>query len=274
MADDFQKITSLQNPHIKAAAKLRTRKVRRQEDQIIIDGWREIQRACNADVRIVKLFATSTWLSSTSSDQLNVIRQSRPACFELSNAAFEKIAFGQRNEGIVAVAETPTTTVSDLQLPKVPLIAVVEGIEKPGNLGAIVRTADGAGFDAVIVTEMVTDIYNPNAIRASIGTIFCIPVVQQSSHATLTWLLENKIRIFAARVDARQCYAEADFTQPTAIVLGSEAEGLSPTWTGNRVTPIRLPMMGVADSLNVSAAAAIFYYEARKQRGSPDRNDV
>ena len=151
-----------------------------------------------------------------------------------------------------------------------PLIAVVEAIEKPGNLGAIIRSADGAGFDAVLATDAVTDIYNPNAIRASLGTIFCLPVVQTDAKTALAWLAENRIIPYAARVEAAACYSAADFTGPTAFVVGSEATGLSSTWAGDQVQSISLPMLGAADSLNVSATSAILFYEARRQRHASD----
>ena len=149
-----------------------------------------------------------------------------------------------------------------------PLIVVVESVEKPGNLGAIVRTADGAGADAVIAADPLTDLFNPSAIRASLGTIFGLPIAAASTAATLAWLAAKGIRPIATRVDAPQFYTEVDLRGPVAIVLGSEAGGLSDAWNDANVDSVGIPMLGAADSLNVSAAAAILLYEARRQRSS------
>jgi TrmH family RNA methyltransferase len=144
---------------------------------------------------------------------------------------------------------------------------VVEGVEKPGNLGAILRSADGAGLDAVVAADPRTDLYNPNAIRASLGTIFSLPLATASSAETLAWLRAHGIRTVVARVDATLLHTEADLRGPLAIVLGSEALGLTEAWSGPGVVAVRVPMLGVADSLNVAAAAAVLFYEARRQRG-------
>jgi TrmH family RNA methyltransferase len=142
----------------------------------------------------------------------------------------------------------------------------LEGVEKPGNVGAVLRTADAAGLSAVILADARTDLYNPNAIRASLGTIFTLPVCETTSGKLQNWLRQNGFRIVAARVDAAVPYTEVDYRGPTAILLGSEAVGLSPLWTGEGVTAVRLPMLGAADSLNVSVTAAVLFYEALRQR--------
>jgi TrmH family RNA methyltransferase len=165
------------------------------------------------------------------------------------------------------VVATPGGSLADLVPPDDPLVVVAEGIEKPGNLGAVIRTADGAGASAVIAADPRTDLFNPNAIRASLGTIFALPVVVASTPDTLAWLLGHGIRPVAARVDAPANYTDVDLRGPLAIVLGSEAGGLSATWTDPRVIPVAIPMRGMADSLNVSIAAAVLLYEARRQRG-------
>ena len=144
-------------------------------------------------------------------------------------------------------------------------------MEKPGNLGAVLRSADGAGVDALVASDPRTDLFNPNAIRASLGTIFAVPLAAGPTPDVLDWLRERRIRIVVARVDGPERYSTADLTGPLAIVLGSEAEGLGEAWSGPNVTAVRLPMLGVADSLNVSAAAAVLLYEARRQRGDPRR---
>jgi tRNA G18 (ribose-2'-O)-methylase SpoU len=227
----------------------------------------------------------------------------------VGEAVFGKLAFGQRAEGVLGVAEMPmlnlddieqrlgwgekrpgwgdsstvapagarwgdSSTVAPTNAPTVaptaqkeqPLLAVLEGVEKPGNLGAVLRSADGAAVQALVAADARTDLYNPNAIRASLGTIFTLPVCAATAGETLDWLRRHGLAIVAARVDAAVPYTKADFRRPTAIVLGSEAEGLSACWSGADVTPVCLPMLGAADSLNVSAAAAVLFYEARRQR--------
>ena len=189
------------------------------------------------------------------------------AVYELGRQAFEKLAYGDRVDGLVAVAETPLRRLADLVLPAEPLIGVIEGVEKPGNLGAILRTADGAGLDAVIVADTATDLFNPNIIRASVGTVFAVPVCVASSGEVLAWLRERGIAIIAARVDASVDYTKADYSGAVAIALGSEARGLSDAWGELARASVRVPMLGVADSLNVSATAAVLFYEALRQRG-------
>jgi TrmH family RNA methyltransferase len=180
---------------------------------------------------------------------------------------FEKMAYGHRHEGLLAVAETPYPALADLEIPDRSLIAVMESLEKPGNVGAVLRSADGAGLAATIVADPQTDLFNPNCIRASLGTIFTNPVCQSTAIETLAWLRRRGSRIFVARLDAERLYSDVDFRGDTALVLGSEAVGLSDSWQAADITPIRLPMRGTADSLNVSATAAVLFYEAQRQRG-------
>jgi len=186
--------------------------------------------------------------------------------FEVTEPVFSRLAFGQRAEGIVAVAAMPRSSLAQLSLPPVPLVAVLEGVEKPGNLGAVIRSADGAGVSAVVLADGRTDLYNPAAIRASLGTVFTLPVCAATSAEVLQWLFDRGVSLYAARVDGRVPYTEVDFRRPAAVILGSEATGLGRLWSRTEVTPIRLPMLGRADSLNVSAAAAVLFYEARRQR--------
>ena len=257
-------ISSPHNPRLKAAAKLRQGSVRVREHRFLIEGRREIQRAIAANVAIEEAF-----VKIGDSSQHELVEQLRLAGTQILHTApgpFEKLAFGERDEGIVVVARTPQVKFDDLRLPEHPLVLVLEGVEKPGNVGAVLRTADAAGVSAVIVADGGTDLYNPNGIRASLGAIFTVPVCAASSHETLSWLQEQRLAIFATRVDGAVDYASASYRGPTAIVLGSEAHGLSPTWRGPAVTAISLPMLGVVDSLNVSAAAAVLCYEAVRQR--------
>ncbi len=186
--------------------------------------------------------------------------------FEVTPPILARLSFGERSEGVVAVGSPARRRLEDLPLSARPLVAVLEGIEKPGNVGAIVRSADAAGLDAIVVANPRTDLYNPNAIRASLGTLFSVPVCEATTGATLDWLRSRGLAIFAARVDGSVPYTQADFRRPAAIVLGSEAEGLSTAWTGKEIEAVRLPMRGAADSLNVSAAAAVLFFEAVRHR--------
>ncbi len=185
---------------------------------------------------------------------------------EVSPAVFARLAFGQRAEGIVAVAAVPPHRLEDLRLPENPLVAVLEGVEKPGNIGAVLRSADAAGVSALVLAAPRTDLFNPNAIRASLGTIFSLPVAVAGAEEGFAWLRIHQLQIVAARVEGSTAYTEIDYRRPTAIVFGSEVAGLTPLWAGDDVRAVHLPMLGAADSLNVSAAAAVLFYEAWRQR--------
>jgi TrmH family RNA methyltransferase len=263
----MDEITSLQNQRVKDAAKLRDARGRRKQRQFIIDGAREISRAIDSGVELIEAFVCEPLCQTTESCELLKrletlpVRQSR-----VTPAVFEKLAFGKRAEGIVAIVATSERSLADLVLPVNPLVAVLEGVEKPGNVGAVLRSADAAGVSALIVADGGTDLYNPNVIRASLGAIFSVPVCTAPAAEVRRWLLERRIKIFATRVDGKILYSAADFTRPVAIVVGSEAEGLSSGWKGENVAAIHLPMRGKVDSLNVSAAAAVLFYEALRQR--------
>ena len=179
---------------------------------------------------------------------------------------FQKLAFGQLSEGFVAVAQVPDLTLDRLVLPEEAVVAVLEGVEKPGNLGAVLRSADAAGVAAVIVADEGTDLFNPNAIRASLGAIFTVPVVAASGQQVLNWLRHQGFSIYAAWVDGAEDYCQVSYHGRSALVLGSEAHGLSDLWRGEGIRRIMIPMCGAVDSLNVSATAAVLFYEARRQK--------
>lgn len=262
-----QTITSVKNPRVKDAARLRDRRGRQKQQRTIIDGVREVRRALESDAKVLELFVCSELCVSEEGRAARALAESRGAeIFEVNAAVFERLAFGKRAEGVVAVSAIPQTSLAELLLPASPLIAVVEDVEKPGNLGAILRTADAAGVDAVIVAGRGTDLFNPATIRASLGCVFVVPVCASPAEDVLRWLRERGAKLFAARVDGEMAYTEADFTGAAAIVLGSEAAGLGEVWRSDDVCAIRLPMRGVADSLNVSATAAVLFYEALRQR--------
>lgn len=260
-------LTSLTNPRVKAAVRLRDRRERDETGLTIIDGARELLRALDAGVTIEEAFVCAQLIRS---DEARAAVERLAAAgtdlVEVSEPVLTKLAFGDRSEGVVAIVRMPGTALADVTLPENPLVVVVEAVEKPGNLGAILRTADGAGADAVVAADPRTDLFNPNAIRASLGTIFSRPVAAAASAEVLDWLTDRGIRPIAARVDAPTAYTEANLTGSAAIVLGSEAGGLTARWDDPRVTPVRIPMLGAADSLNVSVAAAVLLYEALRQR--------
>jgi RNA methyltransferase, TrmH family len=261
------RITSRQNPRVKEAARLRIARARQREGRFLIDGAREIARAVAAGIRCIEAFICEELCDSHDcQNALKALESSGAEMLGVNPFVFAKLAFGERDDGIVVVAETRKHRLEDLQLPEKPLVAVLEGIEKPGNLGAILRSADAAGVDAVIAADGRTDLYNPNTIRASLGTVFRPNVCEATSGEAFSWLRERALEIFAARPDAEKLYTDVDLRGPAAIVLGSEAAGLSRAWSGPGVTPVRLPMHGIADSLNVSTTAAVLFYEALRQR--------
>lgn len=261
-------ITSTANPRVKDAVGLRDARRRRRQGRILIDGARELRRAIEAGLSLREVFVFAPWC--TSEDARAVLDRLPGAGAErvdVTQPVFERLAFGRRSDGVLAVADMPRRALDQLELPDEPLVAVLEGVEKPGNLGAVVRSADAAGWSAVIAADARTDLYNPNAIRASLGTVFTMPLAAAPAAEVLHWLRARGLAIAAARVDGAMAHTEFDFRRPAALVLGSEAGGLSPQWRSADITPLRLPMLGAADSLNVSAAAAVFFYEARRQRG-------
>ena len=259
-------ITSLTNLRVKAAVRLRDRREREATGLTIVDGAREILRALDAGVRVETAFLAEDLVRTPDAVAVAERLWHRPTTVPVSPAVLAKVAFGERSDGIVAIIRTPTATLDDIRLADDPLIVVIEGVEKPGNLGAVLRTADAAGVAAVIAADPRTDLFNPNAIRASLGTIFALPVVATTTPETIGWLGGHGIRPVATIVDAATAWTDADLGGPLAIVLGSEADGLSAAWHDSDVTAISIPMRGIADSLNVSAAAAVVLFEAVRQR--------
>ena len=262
-------ITSLQNARVKDAIRLRDRRHREKQQRIVIDGFRELARAIRSGIAMLEVFVCEPLLGEERTAELTTMLAGSPAgILPVTEQVFQKLAFGNRAEGVLGVAEMPRPSLDDLRLPESPLVAVLERVEKPGNVGAVLRSADGAGVSALIVADAATDLYNPNAIRASLGTIFTMPVCSATTAETLEWLRKNEMAIFATRVDGSLPYTEVDYRGPAAVVLGSEADGLSPEWAADDVTAVNVPMLGVADSLNVSATAAVLFYEALRQRSA------
>ncbi|HPF39844.1 MAG TPA: RNA methyltransferase [Phycisphaerae bacterium] len=267
-----ERIDSAQNPRIKATARLRERRARKQTNQILIDGGREILRAIESGVEFVEAYSCESLLHGADARAaLGALQRADVRVTETSEAAYAKIGFGERDEGVVAVARRPALSLDALRTPSRPLIAVIEGVEKPGNLGAILRSADAAGIDAIIVADARGDIYGPNAIRASLGAIFTRPVVEATSAATLDWLVRSGVTVLVATPEAERLYTEVSYSDPVAIVLGAEASGVSDIWLTSPCVGVKLPMRGRVDSLNVSTAAAVLFYEALRQRESASR---
>jgi TrmH family RNA methyltransferase len=262
-----EEITSSHNPRVKRAARLREARQRQKQGRFLIDGARELLRAMEAGIELDEVFVCRP-LCRNEETRAVLARLDGTAqrIIHISAPLMEKLAFGGRDEGLLAVAIPPRRALEDLSLPPDALVAVLAGVEKPGNVGAVLRSADAAGVSALIVADGGTDLYNPNTIRASLGTIFTLGVCTASSSEALGWLRGHGVQIYAARVDAQRLYTQVDLRAASAIVLGSEAQGLSEAWSGPEVTAVRLPMRGAADSLNVSAAAAVMFYEALRQR--------
>lgn len=259
-------ITSRHNPRLKQAAELRDSRHRRASGRLLVDGARETLRALAAGVTPVEAFFDEAAAGPRVEEALAELRRRSVPLVPVASEAFAKLAYGDRADGVVLVAEHRPRRLDEVALAPSPLVVVIEGVEKPGNLGAILRTADGAGVDAVVVVDPGVDLYNPNAVRASVGAVFRREIAVASAAEARGWLAARGLAIYAARPEAATLYTEVDFTLGCAILLGSEAEGLSPAWDA-LATGVSLPMLGVADSLNVSAAAAVLLYEARRQRG-------
>ena len=264
-------IDSPWNPRIKAALELRDRAARIESRRTLVDGARECLRAVEAGAHVEVAFACPALaIGHDAREALRLVAGRGVEVVEVSERVHDRLAFGNRGDGLVLVVTTPETALAGLKPGPDPLLLVTEAVEKPGNLGAILRTADAVGCDAVIAVGG-TDLYNPNVIRASVGTVFSLPVATATAAEALSWLHARGIRPVAARVDAARAYTEADLRGPLALVLGSEADGLSGAWQDSSIEGVRLPMRGVADSLNVSVAAAVLAFEARRQRDHPSK---
>lgn len=262
----MERIISLQNPKIKNIAKLSKNKERREQNLFIIEGARELSLALSSGYEINSVFVCpELFEKSEYPNVLQSIQESR--LFEVSEAVFEKIAYREGSDGLLTLAQPASHTLNDLKLSENPFLIILEAIEKPGNLGAILRTADAAQADAVIICDQATDLYNPNAIRSSVGCIFTVQTAVCSSQEALTYLKQKGIKSFAAELQASEWYQNTDFTHPSAIIMGTEADGLTDFWLENADARIKIPMRGKIDSLNVSVSTAILTFEAMRQRG-------
>jgi TrmH family RNA methyltransferase len=264
-----EKITSLQNPRIKQLVRLRDRRPRDEAGLFIIEGYREVRRALEKAVPLRELYFSPDWFLGENEPALLVRAEAEGAqLFELSKEAFAKVAYRERPDGLLAVAPQWRRTLADLTLRPPPLVLVVEAIEKPGNLGTILRSADAAGVDAVMVCDPVTDIFNPNVVRSSTGVLFSVPVVVSDSPSVCRWLKDHGIRAVGTTPAAETLYTATDLRGPLAIIMGSEQYGLSEFWLKESDARVRIPMAGQADSLNVAMATIITLFEAVRQRAA------
>ena len=258
-------ITSAQNPKIKRLLQLQQKSSeRRKAGLFVVEGIREVERCMEKGYEIDTIFFLNKDLSENVSKIIE--KNKNIKLFEVSPAIYEKIAYRGSTEGIIAEVKTKDKTLQDLKLSEHPLVVVLESVEKPGNLGAILRSADAAGADALIVCDPLTDLYNPNLIRNSTGAIFSVPCVACTSEECIKYLKENNIQILTAQLQDSELYYDTDMKRGTAIVMGTEATGLTDIWRKAADAHIRIPMLGITDSLNVSVSAAILLYEAVRQR--------
>lgn len=266
--DAPERITSSANPRVKAAARLRDAAERRTRGLTLIDGRREVERAAAAGVRFAEVYVDEA--APPPDALLDRLMAAGGQPVWLAPAAFSKVAYGSRNEGLVAVAQIPSFGLDQFRPRSVGCLLVLEGVEKPGNLGAILRTADASGVAGVLVADGRTDPTNPAVIRASLGTVFSIPLAVASGAESINWLAASSRRVVVAVPEAGQPWHAVPLSD-AAIVLGSEAHGISEAWQAADadgtldLSAVTLPMLGVADSLNVSATAAVLAYEALRQ---------
>lgn len=262
-------ISSVQNPRIKRLLLLQQKSAeRRRQGVFVVEGRRELQHCMEAGYEVESLF----WCAALNAERPSFLEEySGKAvrdmqCYEVSERVYEKIAYRGTTEGVVAIVRQRPVMLSDLQLPDNPLLMVLEGVEKPGNLGAVLRSADAAKADAVIVCDPLTDLYNPNLIRSSIGAIFTVPTVACTTEECIGFLQGRGIQILTAQLQDSHLYYDTDMRKGTALVMGTESTGLTDQWRRAATAHIRIPMLGRLDSLNVSVSAAILLFEAVRQR--------
>ncbi len=261
-------ITSLSNPKVKHVVKLRQRSHRDDAGLMLTEGYREIRRALDHGYRPTALFyCEALWLRHENEPAILAECEARGAqLYACTKPVFEKMAYRERPDGLLALGPQVACTLEDLDLPEDALLLVCEAIEKPGNLGTMLRSADASGVSAVIVCDPCTDIHNPNVVRASTGTLFTLPIAVADAASTLAWLREHRFSILAATPHAEKLHFEQPLTGRVALCLGSEQYGLSDTFMHDANLRVRIPMFGIADSLSVSAAATILLAEAARQR--------
>lgn len=276
----IESITSAQNPKVKELLALQEKsKERRKKGLFVVEGRRELLHCIEAEFEPHTLFICRDILSDKDFDKiLGAIEEnfcgSTYPIVEISQQLYDKVAYRGGTEGIIAEMHCKELSLEELKMKENPLVVILESVEKPGNLGAVLRSADASGVDAVIVCDPLTDMYNPNLIRSSIGAIFTVPVATASSEDTIAWLKSKGIKIYTAQLQDSEWYYDTDMKGGTAIVMGTEATGLTNIWRKAADAHIKIPMLGRLDSLNVSVSAAILMYEAVRQRKDAKSNTL
>ena len=260
----MKQITSVQNPYIKALVQLQEKaKARKQSGTFLIEGKREIELALKGNYEI----ETILYCNELSFPSFNPSIFHSKEYIEISKDVYQKLAYRDTTEGILAIAKTKNLSLNDLKLRENPLILVLESIEKPGNIGAMLRTADAANIDAVILANPKSDLYNPNIVRSSVGCLFTNQIASGTTEEVIAFLKEKNIHFYSATLQNSNEYHKVDYSTPTALVVGTEATGLTQIWRDESTQNIIIPMQGAFDSMNVSVAASILLFEAKRQRG-------
>ncbi len=279
MDEAIETISSLQNPRVKQLVRLRDRRPRDEAGVFLVEGYRQIVRALDREVRLTEVYFCPEWYPGEQANEPALLDRAARAgarLYRLGRDAFAKVAYRERPDGLLAVAPQWQLSLDDLDARlanrpagRPPFLLVVEAIEKPGNLGTILRSADAAGVDALVICDPVTDLFNPNVVRASTGVLFSVPVIVADGAAVRTWLRARGVRSVATTPAAERLHTDTDLRGPLAIVMGSEQYGLSDDWLHGADALARIPMAGQADSLNVAMAAIITLFEAVRQRSTP-----
>lgn len=260
------RIESAQNATYKA---LKRRVDNREHDAVIVEGWRELTRALDAGRTLTAIYICEDFwteaIRASAQNLFDMCRHKSVPVYALTAPLFQKISYREHPDGILGLVAPWRTQLEDLKFKRAPFVCIAEGIEKPGNLGALLRTVDGCGADALILCDSRVDLFNPNVVRASQGAIFSLPIVNTNNADAYAYLERHNIVLIAATPSAQKFYWEVDYAQPTAIVLGSEHDGITSFWL-ERCLGVKIPMLGLSDSLNVNVAGAIILYEAVRQR--------
>jgi TrmH family RNA methyltransferase len=258
-------ISSFQNPKIKQLAVWRKGRERVTDGVMLIEGYEELSLAARGGVVLREVYHCPELMGEGQRSLLDRVGQAE--VYELSRPVFEKVAYREGPDGWLAVADAPRRRLADVKLRAAPLVLVIEGVEKPGNIGAMLRTADAAGVDAVVIIDAPTDLGNPNIVRSSKGTLFSVPVVEAGRDETVAWLRKHNIQLLAATPAAEKVYTAVDMTGGVAVAVGAEKPGLTDELMQQADLRLRIPMAGKIDSLNVATSAALLLFEAVRQRG-------
>jgi len=260
-------LTSLKNPKVKYVYKLRNRRFREKEQKTLLEGYRELTRSSEYGMKVLEVYyCPSMFLGENEFPLLESLREQGIKTYEVTEPILEKIAYRERPEGLIAIAQIQSHTLEDIPVVENGLYLIAESIEKPGNLGSILRSADASGVNGIILCDKCTDIYNPNVIRASTGALFSVPLAECTAQEAYDWVRENNIKVLAATPHTDNIHTDADMTQSVAIAVGTEQSGLTDFWMNEADIKVKIPMLGKIDSLNVATATTIMLYEAARQR--------